>query len=91
MLTQNLRFCMGLTLFDQFNVGKENNKRFQAEISTMQPTVSQMLRLFDIEMHTAHSSRFVCTANPLASMSSLGKLAAPWNKNDDQYNFFGDG
>ncbi len=56
----------------------------------MQQTGGQMLRLFDIETYTAHSSGLVCSANPLASMPSLGELAAPWNKNDDIFKFSGD-
>ena len=36
----------------------------------------------------AHDSGTVHTANHLITIPSLGALAAPWNKDDDQFTFF---
>ena len=35
-----------------------------------------------------HDSGTVRTANHLAAMPSIGALAAPWNEDDNQFNFF---
>ena len=35
-----------------------------------------------------HNGRTVRTTNHLAAMPSLEALAAPWNKDDDQFTFF---
>ena len=54
----------------------------------MLATGNQMLRDINSEAHMAHDSGTVRTANHLAAMPSLGALAVPWNKDDDQFTFF---
>ena len=87
-LGQHLRQCPGPLLWDQFDVGRENNKQLRSELSTTPATGNQMLRDINSEAHMAHDSRTVRTANHLAAMPSLEALAAPWKKDDDLFNFF---
>ena len=49
----------GIAGLSLYHYGKEKNKRLRSEISTTQQTCGQMLRLFDIEMHTTHGSGLV--------------------------------
>ena len=43
-LGQHLRQCPGPLLWDQFDVGRENNKRLRSELSTTLATGNQILR-----------------------------------------------
>ena len=85
---QHLRRCPGPLLWDQFDVGRENNNPLRSELLTTLATGNQMLRDINSEVHMAHDSGTVCTANHLAAMPSLKALAALWNKDDDLFNFF---
>ena len=87
-LGQHLRQCPGPLLWDQFDVGRENNKRLRSELSTTLATGNQMLRDINSETHKAHDSGTARTTNHLAAMPSLEALAALWNKDDDLFNFF---
>ena len=88
MQAQHLRQCPGHMLFDKFETGRTNKKRQCMEMVAAEPTGIQLRRQIESEIHASHADGTVRTAQTLATMPSIRKLAQPWDVNNSlEYNF----
>ena len=88
MQAQHLRQCPGHMLFDKFETGRTNKKRQCMEMVAAQPTGIQLQHQIENEIHASHADGTVRTAQTLATMPSIRKLAQPWDENNSsEYNF----
>ena len=85
---QHFRQCSGPMLFDKFETGRSNKKRQCMEMVAAKPTGNQLRQQIASEIHAGHADGTVRTAQTLAAMPSLHRLAQPWEgTSSTEYNF----